>query len=207
MAGIYLCLGLVALIVAMFGLMAYAIHSSKLSNRRVMGELVELRKLLEREQQALREAQQEAALNKSVIHPLSKPEIQQRNSELEMLRLLILRQDEEIRLLQKDADDMRQSLARLSSTDGSMEPAVASLFKKEPRSTGDRMRKAPVLAVEPEPAMVAAASAASYGKGRNQSNYEPILGPQLSSTKEPSWKENLDGILSMLDAMEREVQN
>jgi hypothetical protein len=220
MSDVYLYVGFVALIVAMLGLLACAIHSVKSGNRRVMQELAESRKLLERELRTLREAQLETVRDTSAAGSPERPEVPPRNSELETLRLLILHQDEEIRMLQREAEDMHQSLAGLSSTAG-LTATVTALVpdRGQEEARGDQMRRPTGRAAESGFAMGATSSSASFGKRRDPSIYEPMPGIQFSRTKErraarpdehvqeAGWKENLDGILNMLDAMEREVQN
>ncbi len=220
MPRIYLDLGLVLLIIAIFGLLAYSTRSTKLTHRRVLSDLAELRKFLERELRALRETRQEAARERSLVSSPGNPEPQQRNSELEMIRSLILRQDDEIRILQRETDDMRPSLARLGSAGGFVDATLAPALKTGPGSAGAQVAKPSDRVAGTEWTASVAASTASFVNGRDILNYnsrseaqfpgatEPVSRVSVDCAKEVvGWKENLDGILSMLDAMEREVQS
>jgi hypothetical protein len=220
MPSVYLDLGLVLLIIAIFGLLAYSTRSTKLTNRRVLSDLAELRKFLERELRALRESRQEATRENSLVPSTGSSEPQQRNSELEALRLLILRQDDEIRILQRETDDMRHSLARLGSTGGFVDATLASALKTAAVSAGAQVAQASDRAAGTEWTASVAASEASFGNRRDLLNYNSRSEAQFPGAKETvsrvsvdsakevvGWKENLDGILSMLDAMEREVQS
>lgn len=220
MTDVYLHVGFAALIVAMLAVLIFSVQSLKLGNRRVMGELAEMRRLLERELLTLREAQQEPVRDKRTIGSPGRPEAAPRNSELETLRLLVLRQDEEIRTLQKEAEMIQQSLAGLNSAAGLMESADALSRAQGQRGTrGDQVQKSKGAVVDSQMVMGEASPRAFFGKDLELSKYEvtsatPFYGAKErrgesieERSQEAGWKENLEGILSMLDAMEREVQN
>ena len=220
MTDVYLHVGFAALIVAMLAVLIFSIQSLKLGNRRVMGEIAEMRRLLERELRALREAQQEPVRDKRTTGSPGRPEAPPRNSELETLRLLVLRQDEEIRMLQKEAERIQQSLAGLNSAAELMEAADAlSRAQGQQGTRGDQVQRSKGAVVESKTVMGEASRRVFFGKDLELSKYEAMSTAPFYKAKErrggsieeraqeAGWKENLEGILSMLDAMEREVQN
>jgi len=198
----YIYLGLLAVTNAVAGLVVRALCLSRASNRRLLAEKSQLQRDLDLLKKAATEFRDEADHSNALIRLLDL-HVQQRSSEIDTLRMLLLRRDQEIRLLQKDAEGTAFS-GPVSEQGGktSEEMGISS------GSAVDQARPAPgqerlVLPISPEEQRALLSPAPSSGSGSRPAGQDE-QGAGVSVTRD--WRESLGRMLGVLDAMEREVR-
>ncbi len=176
-------LGLLALVFAILGFLLHAFYFSRGTTQAEEKELSDLRKSLAEKQKETLEAREEIAKTNHLLHSLEQ-QIHRRNEEMERLRQWVARQDQEISLLQKDAEAIRTMAT--DSADAQNRSTLAPTG-----AASDVVESAGSLAAPPEVPAV------------SRDVQSVTSAPKASEW--PAWRENLDNILGMLDAMEKEV--
>ena len=179
---------------AIFGLLGFLIHSFCFTTAEDTGtrqKIASLQKELKERQTELREAREKITKTGASVRSLEQ-QIKQRNEEMEKLRKMVSRQDEEIAALQKEAATIRTALA--AGKKGPDKPA-------KPESSAPAVRTGASAPPAPEPK-----ATPRVDEDKAQQKQPPSAAAPQSGAAGPVWRENLNNIVGILDAMEKEIK-
>lgn len=192
MSSVYFQLAALAVVFTGFGFLLHAFYFGGNRRSRLTGELERFREEVNLKESELLQAEEEAAKAGRIIQSQEK-QLQQKAAEMDRLRQLASRQDKAIELLQKDAEAIRRAITGSPASSKSIEDALSSIAP-----AFSEQLNAPI-SNPPAPVHIVEKSARTVAD-------EPDTRPeQPAQDSTPSWKENLDNIISILDTMEKEV--
>ena len=178
---VYFYLVLLALIFAALGFLVHAFYFSLPDHAGLSRESATARKTPEGNCLEVERAEEEVVRTSApVCSPVD--EFKARDREMESLESMVVRQDDEIRQLQRDSDALRTALEGLET---STEPAGPPL---------DLTRANPA----PDSFDLEARGAVRAAAGKRAT-------PGVNGAEGSAWRDNLDNILNTLDSMGKEI--
>ncbi len=208
MSSIYFQLALLALIFACFGFLLHAFYFGDSRQKRLSKEIGDLEKELEQKGRELLQAEEGTQKADKVILSLEK-QLQQKAVEMEHLKQLAARQDKAIEMLQKDAEVIRAAVSGSAKSVKSVQQALAAVDPFPPPPPAEAPPAPPIKFRERERHPPAEMPPAPPVNIREREQHAPAEMPPAATipapSETPTWKENLDNILSILDTMEKEV--
>jgi len=195
MSSIYVQLALLALIFSCFGFLLHAFYFGDSRQKRLTGELKALHEELDHKRRELAQAEEGAQKSERMVQSLER-QLQQRSSEMEHLKQLASRQDKAIELLQKEAEVIRTALGGSAKSAKVVQNVLESVEIAPVTPPPARPQTIEVKAETP-------AKIREVPRPRQEAPAAPA--PAGAHADAPSWKANLENILTMLDTMEKEV--
>ncbi len=190
----YVYLGLLAALIAAIGSLVWSLHLSRTNNRQLSTEREQLLKELELQKQAATEFHNDAERSNALVRLLDR-QVRQRSSEIDVLRMLLLRRDQEIHLLQRDAEKARSPVSTPEQGGRPPEGMPPSRFGSGEQPT------ASLITLEEQQALLSPSGSSSAGNRAGERE-----GQHAGENITRAWKENLERMLGVLDAIEREVR-
>ena len=182
-----------ALLATLFGLLGFLVHKFCFSDgagNEARPRIEKLEQLLLEKQTEVRLAQEEIAKKSAAVQSLEQ-QIRQRNEEMEKLRQTAARQDQEIASIQREAAEIRAAFGTATPL-----KAVEAPAKAERNVPAHGLKPAPSTADRTRDAVQEAKA------GREPENAKP----RVEGSPPPPWRENLNNIIDILDAMEKEIE-
>ncbi len=193
----YFLLGMLAAMMVTVGLIVRALHVNRATNRRLSAEKAQLQRELQLLKETAAESRGEAERSNSLVRLLNQ-EVQQRSSEVDTLRMLLLRRDQEIWLLRKGAEKISSPGQAGKASEESSKPSA---------STGDQTQLTPgpeqttsLISQEEQRALLS-----SVRRTDDWTEMQEKRNAEVGAAR--YWENSLDRMLGVLDAMEREVNN
>jgi len=191
---IYFYLGVLAAIFSLLGFYFRAFYFGISEDPKARQKIESLQKELREKQAEVREAREKLTKTSTVVRSLEQ-QVKQRNEEMEKLRKMASRQDEEIASLQKEAATIRTALAAAKkSPDAQAKPESAA-----PADRGEAPARTTSVPATQQKAVV------RVEEDKVQQKQPAPKKTQQKDSAAPAWREDLNNIEDILDAMEKEI--
>ncbi len=215
---LYFFLALLAVIFWVLGFLTHAFYFNRAAA--LMAELQRPHATDVASRQALEEAQKELSRVSGMVRTLER-QLRERSEEMEAFKVLASRQDDQIRQLQRDAEAIRRAVSSASRAEKPPAKPEVAVSTVQGGTAETRLPRGQAPAPKPpavtkptaikRPAAARTASAPAAAEAPPVSNPPPATqvaakGTEVDDAGAASWKENLDNILNILEAMEKEVQ-
>lgn len=192
---VYFFLLLLALDFWLFGFLLHAFYFGKPAKKvNIADEVANLRNALTNVEKGTQGALEEIAGNSTLVRSLEQ-QLRQKDEEVEELRIMAQRQEKQIGLLQKAAAEIGVAIAGNEES-----PSGSKAAQPEASCAQDE------IATQSPPAQ---SEAAQDPQAEDHSPADAADKEASTESKDknlPSWRDNLNSILSILDTMEKEVE-
>jgi len=185
---IYLYLVLLAATFGVLGFLFHAFCFQVNGDNEAKHKSEALQKELRERQSELKEAREKIVKTTANVRGLEQ-QVKQRDEETEKLRKTASRQDEAITALQKEAATIRAALA--AQKKGPDAPAKVRLPAQAPHAAAATPAQDPKVAPKVE---------------GDKAGQKPPPSPGTAQSGVPAWKENLENIVDILNAMEKDLK-